>query len=969
MPLVKPAVVPVITILAAGAVLAAPPAKKPAAKPLTAAQKAQAAAAKKAKAAAAARAAAAKRALSRTQPQSLGSRGGSPVVRPSPGDPDKIGEPFVPAPAPQAGGSELPQARIVGAPMFFRTGADYDIRLDLKPDFVAVQRPAGAWGEWEAAGASWKAAGYPVYRLLSLAQDPGAFYTSGKAGGEARPDEVDRDAASNPLGDAERPFVTLTRDWIAHLKEQVRRGVDAGSDGFVLGDLGLPSAGGYSPAFEKLWKDTLGMPWQAPVENPGAFYRASRLKSDLALAGVNELLRQARDLARERSRPTRFLLSLPSPLAASEGGRIFPWATASRLPVDGLVGELPLAPAPMLYEGVAGAHTFEADWLSASYFANLVDGLADRPLFLSAASGGPDAKRSWAEYETRYKQAVAASLVFPQVRGFEQAPWPEWTFGSQAPSTPPPPYLTQLSGLSSVLKELPAEGSDVPNRIGVLALDSLAWQRGGPGGSSAAALEGLTLPLLKRGVPVQLVPAERVADANFLSRYRVLLLSYDMQKPQGPEVNQGLAQWVRAGGTLVVVGGEEPYNSVDEWWQKNGFASPTDHLLRQCGAAVDLIQRGLRQPSTPYKKVLEATDQVQDPQTHTVVLRSEVEAGKPFHLRFQDRSPDAPGGLRLRRVRILEGQRVRADFTPGSVAERPFLAEETGTRTAAGERAVDGRGIFSYRFQRLGEDARMELEVGGDFLVTLAGGDPGATLKPALAPLAGVRVPSHYPVVTYPMTGAQPLYTAQAGSQEITPAWVSGSGQGSVLYCGVPPSFAAESPAGAEMLRSLVRYACGRAGVEYAEGPLLVRRGPYVVAHSGGRTMSLEGQYLDLFKPDFPLVQNPQLPYREPGFYRQVRLNSRFPMVLVGTHRVRTLEANGRITRLLLDGPTGTQGLLRVFNAGMSLTGVEARTTDGQLVNMDIRPDGRTLRIRYPQSARGVNLTLRWVRPEARLTK
>ena len=54
---------------------------------------------------------------------------------------------------------------------------------------------------------------------------------------------------------------------------------------------------------------------------------------------------------------------------------------------------------------------------------------------------------------------------------------------------------------------------------------------------------GLALPLLKRGIAAELVPGERAADRAYLSRYRVLLLSYDAQKPLLLSTNKGFSEW------------------------------------------------------------------------------------------------------------------------------------------------------------------------------------------------------------------------------------------------------------------------------------------------------------------------------------------------------------------------------------------------------------------------------------------
>jgi hypothetical protein len=68
--------------------------------------------------------------------------------------------------------------------------------------------------------------------------------------------------------------------------------------------------------------------------------------------------------------------------------------------------------------------------------------------------------------------------------------------------------------------------------------------------------------------------------------FRVLLLSYHGQKPQSPEVQAPLADWVRRGGVLLVVDDDkDPFNSVREWWNQNGFkySTPREHLFNQLG--------------------------------------------------------------------------------------------------------------------------------------------------------------------------------------------------------------------------------------------------------------------------------------------------------------------------------------------------------------------------------------------------
>ncbi len=83
---------------------------------------------------------------------------------------------------------------------------------------------------------------------------------------------------------------------------------------------------------------------------------------------------------------------------------------------------------------------------------------------------------------------------------------------------------------------------------------------------------------------------ESATAPGFLNRYKLLLLTYEGQKPPTPEFHTALAKWVRAGGALVVVDDDsDPYNAVREWWNTapNAFATPREHLFEALGLAKD----------------------------------------------------------------------------------------------------------------------------------------------------------------------------------------------------------------------------------------------------------------------------------------------------------------------------------------------------------------------------------------------
>jgi hypothetical protein len=77
-----------------------------------------------------------------------------------------------------------------------------------------------------------------------------------------------------------------------------------------------------------------------------------------------------------------------------------------------------------------------------------------------------------------------------------------------------------------------------------------------------------------------MVQLERVGEPGYLEEIRVLLLTYEGQKPPREEIHQGIAAWVRQGGALILFGLGDAYDRVREWWNQEGrdYDRPQEHL-------------------------------------------------------------------------------------------------------------------------------------------------------------------------------------------------------------------------------------------------------------------------------------------------------------------------------------------------------------------------------------------------------
>jgi hypothetical protein len=102
---------------------------------------------------------------------------------------------------------------------------------------------------------------------------------------------------------------------------------------------------------------------------------------------------------------------------------------------------------------------------------------------------------------------------------------------------------------------------------------------------------GMLLPLVERGIPVSSVVLERAKEAEYLKRFKVIVLCYEDFKPADATMNESIAAWVKAGGSLIVLGkdGDELDRCENFWWHKRGFASPLAHLLSLLGDGKDSL--------------------------------------------------------------------------------------------------------------------------------------------------------------------------------------------------------------------------------------------------------------------------------------------------------------------------------------------------------------------------------------------
>lgn len=300
-----------------------------------------------------------------------------------------------------------------------------------------------------------------------------------------------------------------------------------------------------------------------------------------------------------------------------------------------------------VYEGHYKSRTFETAYLEYGIMQELVKG-TDKEVWFLQDPVEDNPEHGWEEYEDKYKKTLTAALFWPDVDHYEVCPWPNRVFKGRYPrkvglaegmiptedmegaKNIPDTYATFLASMIQTLGDMTkGENETEKDEVGVFLADSCMYQRTYPDHVehhgqkinlsgmedwmnrlifqkeeerqlllSMEKMEyaykeccafpdwfGLTLPLLKYGLPIQPVYFDHMVRYDeYLRKYRYLILSYEFMKPESEEFHHKLVEWVKQGGTLFYIGKDfDPYNYLQEWWQKFFCDTPAQHLFAEFG--------------------------------------------------------------------------------------------------------------------------------------------------------------------------------------------------------------------------------------------------------------------------------------------------------------------------------------------------------------------------------------------------
>lgn len=413
------------------------------------------------------------------------------------------------------------------------------------------------------------------------------------------------------------PYIVPSIEFADYMSGKLKAAIDAGVVAIHLEEPEFWAYTGFSKAFEREWELYYDEPYVRADASPDAQYKASRLKYYLYSRTLRRVAESCKEYAKQKyNREVRMYVPTHSLINYTQWGIVSPQSSLIDSDViDGCIAQIwtGTSRTPNVYQGQREERTFETAFLEYGVMQELVRNTGRRMWFLHDPIED-NAAHDWNDYRYNYKATLIASLLHPKVWHYEICPWPPRVFEEKYPRNSddatfiPSDYATTLCTVFNQLRDMNQPDVDWENAthgIGVLIADSGMYQRAEPCFQLAAkdkndpktaersevhdfsGFYGLTLPLLKYGIPVQPVQLDNtVRFANYLAGYKVLVVSYEFMKPQSPAMNQALAEWTAKGGVLVYVGADtDPFNTVSHWWNSGAcdYEVPSQHLMELVG--------------------------------------------------------------------------------------------------------------------------------------------------------------------------------------------------------------------------------------------------------------------------------------------------------------------------------------------------------------------------------------------------
>lgn len=380
--------------------------------------------------------------------------------------------------------------------------------------------------------------------------------------------------------DGETMYMVPTARWIDFVWDTIETAMNIADFEYIMPEEpDIHRKAGYSPAFKAEWEAYYGEPWQAGTTSPEAMLKTQEL--------MVHLIERAYTVLGERIKAKNPNTKLCIATHSTPSYNTMNCQITSGVNTYLSSGIFDAVNAQTWSDTIGTNLTVNGesikDFFTAGYlgYASYVDAAGDIPLYAATDALGDGAAKNFTTedfYYPRYYAQLVTQLMQPEINRFSVVCWPARSFDAASQD-----YRLVQQAAAAAVREASGEETVVSAGtpgITYLLSDSLSWQWDEKGWSLSThdGFLGVTYPLVSDGIPLKIKAMEMVDTADDLDEVTMLLVSFDCQKPQSEDVVDAIADWVRAGGQLLYVGGRDRYDEISsKWWAEYG--SPLQALL------------------------------------------------------------------------------------------------------------------------------------------------------------------------------------------------------------------------------------------------------------------------------------------------------------------------------------------------------------------------------------------------------
>ncbi len=356
---------------------------------------------------------------------------------------------------------------------------------------------------------------------------------------------------------------------------------------------------GYSAGYKELFKQYYGVDWMDPDTDAQSKWMHQKFKA----WAFNNAFEVLSGKIKEKYPDVKVLVTTHSPLSYMQHGI----STGASMfgdidTVDGVIGQTwsDDASQAFMYAGNQVANVFmNAMYAYNSYGELLSDGKALYLLQDPASDNGAIDKET---LEENWKQTVVAAMMQNDTTSFQSTIWPQRAFSAMGMD-----YKTIQLSVNKMYQEF---GNDdmygavygATPGIALAASDSMGWHLGSEHvatGNSKNSFSGIYLSLQNDGVALDTVGLDNLTSVDQLKDVNLLIVAYDAAKPMTETANQVIADWVKAGGRLLMMNGHDGFADLkSEWWGKKG-TTPYKDLIAKLGMNVTTTVGGVESYKCP----------------------------------------------------------------------------------------------------------------------------------------------------------------------------------------------------------------------------------------------------------------------------------------------------------------------------------------------------------------------------------